>query len=731
MRYSLGLFVVSSLTLVLGGVLSLTSGTNGALLGSATGAILGVSIVGQQKDKRIIQIESELRQLQVQIDQGKELKSLGTQISLCRENLKDLKTKVEDLRKEEKNLAAIKGKFTEQRAQLQEIEKHRDTLVQEKQDLENRIAIINQQRPDLSTLEKLHQQTAQFQLDKSDLEGQLAALKSQVENLIEIKNNLKNIELEATTKQSQLNFLNIQVAELQSQTQQLEQQTAKLELLRATYDGLFTEKQNFETRLEQIKPEIYRLEAEKNRILQEILARQSDYEKVQKYREELNSLELEVKNKSSEIRKLQRNIDHLKNSESKLEEQNSQLQQRKDSLEAEIRRLKGEIQEIESSAKLALQSLKEKLWNEKLPTNRLDISNETEFLSGFVKYIQSTGLNFSRRVINAFHTSLKVQDISALVILAGISGTGKSQLPQRYAEYIGAQLLVLPVQPRWDSPQDLQGFYNYVEKKFKPTTLMQGLYQYKTDEGMQDRIVIVLLDEMNLARVEYYFSDFLSKLETRRHKETYLDIDVGSLSLPQSERQLKIPHEFLFVGTMNEDETTQSLSDKVLDRSNVLTFGKPQNLNLLQENQRISNSHNYSSYLPYSDFRKWIKIPDPNSMIIDRLQDILNRTNNLMESMGHPFAHRVYQAIIQYVVNYPGVEEIDSPAFKFAIADQFGQKLLPKLRGVMVDEMNKELDELDGIITEIDDNPLILAFKKARLGRYGQFYWQGLVYQDE
>jgi predicted nucleic acid-binding Zn-ribbon protein len=731
MRYSLGLFVVSSLTLVLGGVLSLTSGTNGALLGSATGAILGVSIVGQQKDKRIIQIESELRQLQVQIDQGKELKSLGTQISLCRENLKDLKTKVEDLRKEEKNLAAIKGKFTEQRAQLQEIEKHRDTLVQEKQDLENRIAIINQQRPDLSTLEKLHQQTAQFQLDKSDLEGQLTALKSQVENLIEIKNNLKNIELEATTKQSQLNFLNIQVAELQSQTQQLEQQTAKLELLRATYDGLFTEKQNFETRLEQIKPEIYRLEAEKNRILQEILARQSDYEKVQKYREELNSLELEVKNKSSEIRKLQRNIDHLKNSESKLEEQNSQLQQRKDSLEAEIRRLKGEIQEIESSAKLALQSLKEKLWNEKLPTNRLDISNETEFLSGFVKYIQSTGLNFSRRVINAFHTSLKVQDISALVILAGISGTGKSQLPQRYAEYIGAQLLVLPVQPRWDSPQDLQGFYNYVEKKFKPTTLMQGLYQYKTDEGMQDRIVIVLLDEMNLARVEYYFSDFLSKLETRRHKETYLDIDVGSLSLPQSERQLKIPHEFLFVGTMNEDETTQSLSDKVLDRSNVLTFGKPQNLNLLQENQRISNSHNYSSYLPYSDFRKWIKIPDPNSMIIDRLQDILNRTNNLMESMGHPFAHRVYQAIIQYVVNYPGVEEIDSPAFKFAIADQFGQKLLPKLRGVMVDEMNKELDELDGIITEIDDNPLILAFKKARLGRYGQFYWQGLVYQDE
>ncbi len=91
---------------------------------------------------------------------------------------------------------------------------------------------------------------------------------------------------------------------------------------------------------------------------------------------------------------------------------------------------------------------------------------------------RSKGLAFPQRVIHAFHTSLKVQDISALVILAGISGTGKSELPQRYADYIGAQLLTLAVQPRWDSPQDLQGFYNYVEKKFKPTDLMRGLYQY-------------------------------------------------------------------------------------------------------------------------------------------------------------------------------------------------------------------------------------------------------------
>lgn len=91
-------------------------------------------------------------------------------------------------------------------------------------------------------------------------------------------------------------------------------------------------------------------------------------------------------------------------------------------------------------------------------------ANESDFLNQFKDYLKAKGLTFSDRVINAFHTSLKVQDISALVILAGISGTGKSELPQAYGEFIGAPLVMLPVQPRWDSPQDLQGFLTILKK---------------------------------------------------------------------------------------------------------------------------------------------------------------------------------------------------------------------------------------------------------------------------
>ncbi|GAX44862.1 hypothetical protein NIES4075_58810 [Tolypothrix sp. NIES-4075] len=340
-----------------------------------------------------------------------------------------------------------------------------------------------------------------------------------------------------------------------------------------------------------------------------------------------------------------------------------------------------------------MRSLKERLWLN-LPNTKQNIEDEHKFLEGFVTYIQFQGLAFPKRVIHAFHTSLKVQDISALVILAGISGTGKSELPQKYADYIGAQLLTLAVQPRWDSPQDLQGFYNYVEKKFKPTDLMRGLYQYNRDSAMKDRIVIVLLDEMNLARVEYYFSEFLSKLETRRSRPTYLEIDVGSLPLKDNERRLEIPQQFLFVGTMNEDETTQSLSDKVLDRANVITFGKPKNLQLRQQNQHQNGTGRPSGYLAYSDFKQWTKIPEPQSELVEKVKYYLDRANQVMEKMGHPFAHRVYQGITQYVVNYPLVES----AFKFALADQFGQKLLPKLRGVMIDEAHEELEELEKII---------------------------------
>jgi len=152
-------------------------------------------------------------------------------------------------------------------------------------------------------------------------------------------------------------------------------------------------------------------------------------------------------------------------------------------------------------------------------------TDEIQSLDRVEKHLAPLNLRFNPRVIKRFHTCLKTSRISPLTVLAGISGTGKSLLPQRYAEAMGIHFLKLAVQPRWDSPQDLLGFYNYLEKRYKATDLARALVRMdehtdltdlmNAESSTSDRVLLVLLDEMNLARVEYYFSEFLSRLEGR------------------------------------------------------------------------------------------------------------------------------------------------------------------------------------------------------------------------
>jgi chromosome segregation ATPase len=419
------LLIVGSLTFAVGGVASLAGGANGALVGGTTAAVLGVSLVTQRQNNKIARLEAEINKQQDWEKINAKLPSFKVELQRRQEDLQRLE-------KEKKELSPIEGQLTEKKTQLQQVENRLTELTQQKQELENRVKVINQQSPNLSQLEQLQKQIEQFRLDKSGLEGQLNSLRSQVENLEATKNNLQVIEAEFITRQTEFNTLNTKVEELRNQSQELEKKAAELELLRATYDGLFKERETFEIRVNQLRPEIERLEGEKQRILQAIQDNSLEYNRIEEYRQKLADLELQIRDKSALIRTLERNIDRLNGQKAALEENIAQLEQR-------LKELKGEIEEIENSANIALKSLKEELWNQ-LPQTQLNFSNETEFLTGFIQYLQSEGLNFSQRVIKAFHTSLKVQDISALVILAGISGTGKSQLPQRYAEYMGAQL---------------------------------------------------------------------------------------------------------------------------------------------------------------------------------------------------------------------------------------------------------------------------------------------------
>lgn len=718
------------------------------LLGSTAGALVGTAVSSKQKEqeyKRSLQdsqaqkdkdYQLSLQDLSKQKDQEYQfrLQALEKQLD-TQQNWQEYQTKlirlkdqVESLEQKQTNLGEVEGKLTQKQSELQEVQERLTRLNQEKQDLENRVNSLRQNPPNLSELEQLNTQLGQLRLEKSQLEGEITALQSQNQNLQELERSLRETQANYIVKDVELQQLIADITKKQEETKTLEQRTVELELKRAIYDSLSLETKQFETRINQLRPEIDQLEAEKQRILQAIQNHTLDYQQIEKDRQRIRNLSFELREKESQKRELEQIVQELEGQQSVVLGKIEALRAEKEELQKEINLMKKQRETTENTADFALRSLRDPLWTPNSNSEWNPNLSENVFLDGFMKYLGAKGLAFPRRVVYAFHTSLKVQDISALVILAGISGTGKSELPQRYADFIGAQRLTLAVQPRWDSPQDLQGFYNYVEKKFKPTDLIRGIYQYNHDPAMENRIVLVLLDEMNLARVEYYFSDFLSKLESRRSSPTFLELDVGSLPIPEAQRKLQIPKQFLFVGTMNEDETTQTLSDKVLDRANVLTFGKPKTLQL---SKTRTTEAQRSMYVSYSTFEQWFKTPDQNYEVVQKVKDYLDQANNIMESIGHPFAHRVYQAITQYVINYPGVSDSNSSEFRFALVDQFAQKLLPKLRGLMIDDYPEELNKLASLIEQLGDTSLTEAFIKARGSRSGQFEWKGLIYPEE
>ena len=376
-------------------------------------------------------------------------------------------------------------------------------------------------------------------------------------------------------------------------------------------------------------------------------------------------------------------------------------------------------------------------------------ADEDALLREVEEHLAHVGLVIPRRALYAFHTSLKVSEQSPLVVLAGISGTGKSELPRRYAEAMGLHFLPIAVQPRWDGQQDLLGFYNYLERRYRATELTRALLQFdpffrvsgrgwNIPDGWAQRnnrseeMLLVLMDEMNLARVEYYFSDFLSKLETRRgidrrdpraREKAEVLLEVGPRSDDASSMRLFVDDNVLFVGTMNEDESTQSLSDKVVDRANVLRFGRPARLRRRDPATTQFRQRGVPG-LRREQWLSWRRQDDSlGPDLSERLDTEIGRLNEAMSNVGRPFAHRTHQAIRAYVANYPvqGAEGLH-----LALGDQLEQRILPKLRGLDMTEHGGALSEIEAVARSIDDGALLRSINEARRLNPHQFNWPGV-----
>ncbi len=164
--------------------------------------------------------------------------------------------------------------------------------------------------------------------------------------------------------------------------------------------------------------------------------------------------------------------------------------------------------------------------------------------------------------------------VTKLIILQGMSGTGKTSLAYAFGEYLDNKTVVVPIQPMWKERTDLLGYYNEFTRRFNETTLLYKMYEANNNE----EIYITVLDEMNIARVEYYFAEFLSLLEIPNADGRNLDVVADRWEddpkLLQSNGKMKLPTNMWFIGTANNDDSTFSISDKVYDRAMVINLDK-------------------------------------------------------------------------------------------------------------------------------------------------------------
>jgi 5-methylcytosine-specific restriction enzyme B len=262
-------------------------------------------------------------------------------------------------------------------------------------------------------------------------------------------------------------------------------------------------------------------------------------------------------------------------------------------------------------------------------------------------YISSKGFYYTKEeVINLF-LSLKTKPF---VILSGISGTGKTKVIQWLAESVGAtkkngRFTLIPVRPDWNDGSDLLGYVD-IKGEFKPGPLTKVVLE--AEQNKEDPY-FVLLDEMNLARVEHYFSDVLSVMESRRWEDGKI-VSSTLLSKEIAGQDISLPPNVYIIGTVNMDETTHPFSKKVLDRANTIEFNRVQ-LNHLDFLKELKEAEPIQ--LKQEVFTvKYLHLKDVYHQyphIVEKATNELVKVNEYLQPLGAHVGYRVRDEICFYL----------------------------------------------------------------------------------
>ena len=655
---------------------------------------------------------------------------LATLKEAAEEARKAWQTQIDDLTRQIKDIADREAALNEGNRKLEratrKIEDEKEAIAELKEDLQNRKSRYDAANPaKITALEtELTDERSKYQA----LQERYQALADRLEKLQVLMDTIKT-EIEDPEKGTRIASMNEVVSALQEFRK-------KYESLAAIYsrypdNASISALEEKAQKVENLERENEALEQERNRYREEVVAARNATKEL-----EIVKQEVEATNALNE---------HL-------------------------------LQELESH-KTALESRT----GDTCPSlTKVDTETEAQdFIDDVTKRIQRTSIQSLRELVshvknyagtveqlyytdNDIRAFLAGMSVSRLLILQGMSGTGKSSLPRIFSEAISGFNRLIPVESSWRDRNELLGYYNDFNKKFNAKSFTIELYRSSKDR-CQEIPTFIVLDEMNLARIEYYFSDFLAILQEPDHDKWLIELvssDMRTLpmELPESikekmkkespsvfsiwekieksrqgdlkaetsdedkekltlylaklgqltgakslidGRKIKVTDNIWFVGTANRDESTFEISDKVYDRAQVVSLnrkGIPE--------KYISTS---AKYISVSKLEELFKDAVSTNEYRDEVESRLNALDEvLMEQFDISFGNRIVTQTMNFVAVFvaAGGELVD------AIDYQISTKILRK---VITSDAEEALLELEGVTTDYKETQRLIKKRLKEL----------------
>ncbi len=321
----------------------------------------------------------------------------------------------------------------------------------------------------------------------------------------------------------------------------------------------------------------------------------------------------------------------------------------------------------------------DKKWENYTPNTNIDKLTLKEICEKFRNYAANElNLYYSEDLIRLFISAFAA---SRIIILQGISGTGKTSLAYAFGHFLGNDSVIAPVQPSWRDRTELFGYFNEFTKRFNETELLSKMYE----ATYNDKIYITILDEMNIARVEYYFAEMLSLMEMP-NKEDWI---VNLVATPWENDPKKIvngnfrlPKNMWYIGTINNDDSTFMVTDKVYDRAMAIDINEKAPKFDAPKTDNININDEYFESLFEEANEKY-----PLS------KEMLNKLNDLdeyiIEHFRISFGNRIMKQMEDFVPTYVSCGGTELEAVDYLVCS----KILRKFEQLNLAFIKNEIDD--------------------------------------